>query len=144
MSTDQEELQKLTEKWLSCWRTSLSEPFDIETLRSLFHNGEILVVDNFDDKVVMLHSFDQYASTWNLSGFTEWSISCVETPKVLISIDLAVVTFVFVGRGKSQRGEPRSAAQHATHVWKKISGSWCIVHEHLTSDEASKFVGPRS
>lgn len=142
MLSDKDELLALTQKWFDCWRTEPDAPFNVERLRPLFHEGEVLVVDNFDDKVVVLRSFDAYAQTWNLSGFSEWRIAPVETPTVMLSVDLAVVTFVFVGRGRSLNGENRAAAQHGTHVWRKRENGWRIVHEHLTTDEATKYSMP--
>ncbi len=144
MTTQEAELLTLTQNWFDCWRTEPGSPFDVERLRPLFDDGEILVVDNFDDKVVVLKSFDEYAQTWNLSGFSEWKIAPVETPSVLISGDLAVITFVFVGQGRSLKGERRAAAQHGTHVWRKRSSGWRIVHEHLTTDDAAKFLNTRA
>lgn len=138
LSDETEELQSLTQRWFDNWRVGPGQPFDVEGLRPLFDTGEILVVDNFDDEVAVLHSFDQYAEMWNLSGFREWRIAPIKPPGVMISGDLAVVTFVFVGHGTSKSGEPRKAAQHGTHVWRKRTDEWRIVHEHLTTTEPPK------
>ncbi|WP_299682456.1 nuclear transport factor 2 family protein [uncultured Roseobacter sp.] len=119
--------------WFAAWNIG-TNAFDVEKLRPLFSTGEIHVVDNFDDKVVVLKSFDAYARTWTLSGFRSWSIAPIGKPQIRISGDLAVVTFVFVGHGPSTDGAKVSAAQHGTHVWVREGDGWRIVHEHLTTD----------
>lgn len=141
MSDDAEIILELTQRWLDTWRVGPDLPFDVERLRPIFSDEQILVIDDFDDKVAILRSFSEYAATWNLSGFKEWRIRPIAAPEVMLSGDLAVVTFTFIGKGLSKADEPRLAAQHGTHVWRKRSDRWQIVHEHLTTDDASKFNG---
>ncbi|WP_195820832.1 hypothetical protein [Roseobacter sp. MH60115] len=102
-------------RWFAAWNIG-TNPFDIERLRALFSTGQIHVVDSFDDKVVVLKSFDAYARTWTLSGFRSWSIVPIGEPQIRISGDLAVVTFAFLGDDISTRGDKASAAQHGTHA----------------------------
>ena len=119
--------------WFAAWNIGES-PFDVEKLRPLFSDGDIHVVDDFDDRVVVLKSFEDYARTWTLSGFRSWSITPIGEPVVRQSGELAVVTFAFSGKGVSTSGAEVSAAQHGTHVWALEDNRWRIVHEHLTTD----------
>lgn len=120
-------------KWFAAWNIG-TDAFDVEKLRPLFSTGEIHVVDNFDDKVVVLKSFEAYARTWTLSGFRSWSIEPIGEPRIRLSGNLAVVTFAFAGEGTLTTGAKVAAAQHGTHVWVLEDDTWRIVHEHLTTD----------
>ena len=142
MNTDERQIRKQLDLWFARWSPG-NEPFDAEALRPLFAEGRIHVVDDFGDEVVTIQDFDSYAGTWSpvMADFAEWSIRPHGQPVVQVSGDLAAVTFVFLGRGRTKGGEPAAAVQHGTQIWRKRKNRWVIVHEHLTSDNAAKYEG---
>lgn len=130
------EIRAQLDRWFAAWSPG-DRPFDADALRPLFADGEIHVVDDFGDRVVMIDSFDVYDATWTpvMTDFAEWRIRPVGRPVVHVSGDLGAVTFVFVGSGQTKDGNQVAVAQHGTQIWRKRGSAWVIVHEHLTSDQ---------
>ncbi|MBW4457187.1 MAG: nuclear transport factor 2 family protein [Nostoc indistinguendum CM1-VF10] len=129
-----QQIQQLTQQWVKLW--SPKDKAFGEGFEQIFATGdnEILVFDNFDGSVVVLHSLQEYLNTWIpvMQQFTFWEIAIEENLEISISGDLAVTTFSFVGGGRSKDGQDYKLRQHGTHVWKRINGQWRLVHEHLT------------
>jgi ketosteroid isomerase-like protein len=129
-----QQIQQLTQQWVKLW--SPKDKVFGEGFEQIFATGEneILVFDNFDGSVVVLHSLQEYLNTWIpvMQQFTFWEIAIEDDLEISISGDLAVTTFSFAGGGQSQDGQDYKLRQHGTHVWKRINGQWRLVHEHLT------------
>lgn len=110
-----------------------------EGLGDLFAPGEgaIHVVDDFEGGAIVIRSFEDYIATWSpvMSAFSYWSVQLVEDPEILVSGDLATVTFEFVAEARDKNGDIVSPnpGQHGTHIWLHDGASWRLVHEHLTN-----------
>lgn len=132
---DEATIRQLTEQWFQGWSPG-AEKFESEKLRSLFAQGEgeLLVFDDIGAQVAILHSWDEYCRTWEpfMEEFAYWAIQPAGEIQVLVDQNLAVTTFTWVGKGRYKDGREIAPKEHATHVWKKQSGRWVIVHEHLT------------
>lgn len=128
-------IRQLTEQWIKGWSPG-AEKFDTEKLRPLFAqgDGELLVFDDIGDRVAVLHSWDEYRQTWEpfMQEFAYWAIQPEGEIQVLVDGEIAVTTFIWVGKGRYKDGREITPRQHATHVWRKRAGRWVIVHEHLT------------
>ncbi len=140
--TAETEIRRQLDRWFSAWSPGDS-PFDAESMRSLFADDGIHVVDDFGDHVVTIGSFDDYVATWNpvMAPIASWAVRQVGQPVVHVAGDLAAVTFVFSGGGRTKDGDPLKIAQHGTQIWRKRGGTWVIVHEHLTSDKPENVEG---
>lgn len=134
-NSDEATIRQLTEEWFKGWSPG-TDKFDIEKLRTLFaqNEGEILVFDNIGASVVILHSWDEYRRTWEpfMEHFSDWAIRPEGEIQVMVDSNLAVTTFTLVASGRYKDGREIAAKQHATHVWRKQTHQWVIVHEHLT------------
>jgi ketosteroid isomerase-like protein len=133
--SDRQQIQQLTQQWVNLWNPK-EKPFTGEGFEQIFATGEneILVFDNFDGSVVVLHSLQEYLNTWVpvMQQFSFWEIAIEDNLEISISGDLAVTTFSFAGGGRSQDGQAYKLRQYTTHICQKINGQWRIVHEHLT------------
>jgi ketosteroid isomerase-like protein len=133
--SDRQQIQQLTQQWVKLWSPK-DKPFTGKGFEQIFATGEneILVFDNFDGSVVVLHSLQEYLNTWVpvMQQFSFWEIALEDNLEISISGDLAVTTFSFAGGGRSQDGQDYQLRQYGTHIWKQINGEWRIVHEHLT------------
>lgn len=96
--------------------------------------NEILVFDNFNNDVVVLHSLQEYLDTWIpvMQNFSYWEIQLEDNLNISIEGDLTVTTFSWVGGGKTKDGQEVKARQYGTHTWKRLNNQWRLVHEHLT------------
>lgn len=133
---DKVKIRELTEQWRSLWSPQ-DKPFTGESFESIFATGEnaILVFDNFDNGVVVLHSLQEYLDTWIpvMENFSYWEIKLEDNLSISIEGNLAVTTFSWVGGGKTKDGQEVKARQFGTHTWKRLDGEWRLVHEHLTA-----------
>lgn len=133
--TDKTEIRQLTEKWRSLWSPQ-DKPFTGEGFENIFatEENEILVFDNFDNGVVVLHSLQEYLDTWIpvMQNFSYWEIELEDNLEISIEGNLAVTTFSWVGGGKTKDGQEINTRQYGTHTWKRLKGEWRLVHEHLT------------
>lgn len=134
---DIKQIQQLTRQWVNLWSPK-DRPFTREGFEQIFSTDELLVFDNFDNSVVVLHSLQEYLDTWVpvMQQFVYWEIAIEDNLEISISGDLAVTTFSFAGGGRSKDGSDRKLHQYCTHVWKRFNGEWRIVHEHLTLGNA--------
>ena len=132
---DEATIRELTEQWRSLWSPQ-DKPFTGEGFENIFATGknEILVFDNFDNGVVVLHSLQEYLDTWIpvIQNFSYWEIQLEDNLTISIDGNLAVTTFSWVGGGKTQDGQEAKARQYGTHTWKRFNNEWRLVHEHLT------------
>ena len=137
-STNRAEIRRLTEQWINIWSPK-DKPFTGEGFEEIFATGknEILVFDNFQNEVVVLHSLEEYIDTWKplMKGFSYWNVDLEDNWSISIDGDLAVTTFSWVGGGKTKDGKEVKAKQYGTHTWKRLNGQWRLVHEHLTGGE---------
>ncbi|MDJ0616399.1 MAG: nuclear transport factor 2 family protein [Calothrix sp. MO_192.B10] len=137
-STDKTLIRQLTQKWVDIWSPK-DKPFTGEGFENIFATGEneILVFDNFDAGVVVLHSLQEYIDTWVpvMLNFNYWKIEIEDNLEISIQGDLAVTTFSWLGGGTSKDGQEVKVRQYGTHMWKHINGEWRLVHEHLTVGE---------
>lgn len=135
-TVDKAKISELTEQWRNIWSPK-DKPFIGEGFENIFATGEneILVFDNFDNGVVVLHSLSEYLDTWIpvMENFSYWSIQLEDNLEISIDGDLAVTTFSWIGGGKTTEGEEVKARQYGTHTWKRLNGEWRLVHEHLTA-----------
>jgi ketosteroid isomerase-like protein len=134
-TTDEAKIYELTEQWKKIWSPK-DKPFTGKGFENIFVVGknEILVFDNFGNRVVVLHSLQEYLDTWipAMQNFSYWEIQLEDNLKISIDGDLAVTTFSWVGGGKTKDGQEVKARQYATHTWKRLNDEWRLVHEHLT------------
>jgi ketosteroid isomerase-like protein len=140
MMSDRQQIQQLTQQWVKAWSPK-DKPFTGEDFEQIFATGEneILVFDNFDGSVVVLHSLQEYLNTWVpvMQQFSFWEIAIEDNLEMIIDGDLGVTTFSFAGGGRSKEGQYYKLRQYCTHVWKRIEGQWRIVREHLTVGNSS-------
>lgn len=133
---DEAEILQLTQEWRSLWSPQ-DKPFTGEGFENIFATGEneILVLDNIEGGVLVLHSLQEYLDTWipMMQNFSYWEIRFEDNLDISISEDLAVTTFSWVGGGKTQDGQEVKVRQYGTHMWKRLKGQWRLVHEHLTA-----------
>lgn len=134
-TADLAKIRELTEQWRKTWSPK-DRPFTGEGFDSIFAVGEnkILVFDNFDNSVVVLHSLTEYLDTWIpvMQNFSYWEIQLEDNLTISVDGDLAVTTFSWVGGGKTREGHEVKARQYGTHTWKRLNNEWRLVHEHLT------------
>ena len=132
---DEAKIRELTEQWRKIWSPQ-NKPFTGKGFENIFATGEneILVFDNFDNGVVVLHSLQEYLDTWIpvMENFSYQSIQLEDNLNISIDGNLAVTTFSWVGGGKTKEGQEIEARQYGTHTWKRLNGEWRLVHEHLT------------
>ena len=135
LTIDEAKIRELTEQWINIWSPQ-DKPFTGEGFEKIFstEENEILVFDNFDNGVVVLHSLQEYLDTWIpvMQNFSYWEIQLEDNLTISIDGNLAVTTFSWVGGGKTKDGEEVTAKQYGTHTWKRLNGEWRLVHEHLT------------
>lgn len=135
-TTDLAKIRALTEQWRKIWSPK-DRSFTGEGFENIFAVGknEILVFDNFDNSVVLIHSLTEYLNTWIpvMQNFSYWEIQLEDNLTISIDGDLAVTTFSWVGGGKTQDGQEVEARQYGTHTWKRLNSEWRLVHEHLTA-----------
>ncbi len=136
LTKDEIKIRELTEQWRSLWSPQ-DKPFTGKGFENIFAVGEneILVFDNFDNGVVVLHSLQEYLDTWIpvMQNFSYWEIQLEDNLTISIEGDLAVTTFSWVGGGKTKDGQEVKAKQYGTHTWKRLNSQWRLVHEHLTA-----------
>ena len=134
-TADTTKIRELTEQWRTIWSPH-DKPFTGEGFENIFATGEneILVFDNFDNGVVVLHSLKEYLDTWIpvMENFSYWSIQLEDNVNISIDGDLAVTTFSWIGGGKTKDGQEVEVRQYGTHTWKRLNDEWRLVHEHLT------------
>lgn len=134
-TNDELQIRELTKKWFEIWSPK-SEPFTGDGFEQVFATGEneILVFDNVQGGVVILRSLKDYINTWVpfMQAFSYWEIKPEGNIEVTISGDLAVSTFTWICNSCSKDGKELRIRQHGTHVWRRISNYWRLVHEHLT------------
>ncbi|WP_019507068.1 nuclear transport factor 2 family protein [Pleurocapsa sp. PCC 7319] len=132
---DKAKICELTEQWRSLWSPQ-DKTFTGKGFENLFatEENEILVFDNFDDGVVVLHSLQKYLDTWIpvMENFSYWEIKLEDNLSISIEGNLAVSTFSWIGAGRTKDGQEVKARQYGTHTWKRLDGEWRLVHEHLT------------
>jgi ketosteroid isomerase-like protein len=135
LTKDETVIHQLTEQWRTIWGPK-DKPFTGKGFENIFATGnnEILVFDNFDNSVVVLHSLQEYLDTWIpvMENFSFWEIQLEDNLNISIEGDLAVTTFSWVGGGKTKDGQEIKARQYGTHTWKRLNDEWRLVHEHLT------------
>jgi ketosteroid isomerase-like protein len=133
---DETEIRQLTEQWIDIWSPK-DQPLTGEGFENIFATGKnkILVFDNFDNGVVVLHSLQEYLDTWIpvMKNFSYWKIELEDNWEISVDRDLAVTTFSWVGSGKTKDGQEVKARQYGTHTWKRLDNEWRLVHEHLTA-----------
>ncbi|MEM8675915.1 MAG: nuclear transport factor 2 family protein [Cyanobacteria bacterium P01_G01_bin.67] len=133
---DKSTIQQLTAQWIDVWSPQ-DEAFTGKGLENIFATGdnEILVFDNFNNGVVVLHSLQEYLDTWIpiMQNFSYWKIQLEDNLNILIDGNLAVTTFSWIGGGKTPDGQEVQARQYGTHTWKRLDGEWKLVGEHLTA-----------
>ena len=136
LATDKTTIQQLTEQWRDIWSPK-DEPFTGKGFENIFATGEneILVFDNIDNGVVVLHSLKEYLDTWIrfMQNFSYWEIELEDNLNISVDGDLAVTTFSWIGGGKTKEGREVKARQYGTHTWKRLNNEWRLVHEHLTA-----------
>ena len=132
---DETEIRNLTQKWFNIW-SQKEKPFTGEGLEEVFAStGEMLVYDNFDGDVKIIRSVQEYIDTWvpvMQERFSYHEIQPEGEIEIQVDDNMALSTFVWVSNSKLKDGNKVSLRQYATHVWRKISGRWCLIHEHLT------------
>jgi ketosteroid isomerase-like protein len=133
---DEVEIRKLTDKWFEIW-SQKEKPFTGEGLEEVFaaKTGEMLVFDNFDGDVKIIRSVKEYIDTWVLIMQEQLSYHEIQPEgEIDLKVDgnMALSMFVWVSKSKLKNGTDISLKQYATHVWRKIDGRWCLIHEHLT------------
>lgn len=133
---DEVEIRKLTRKWFDIW-SQKEKPFTGAGLEEVFapKAGEMLVYDNFDGNVKIIRSAQEYIDTWvpvMQEQLSYHEISPEGEIEIVIDGNMALSTFVWVSNSKLKNGNNVSFRQYATHVWRKITGRWCLIHEHLT------------
>ena len=137
---DRQQIQQLTQQWVNLWSPK-DKPFTGEGFEQIFATGEneILVFDNFDGSVVVLHSLQEYLNTWVpvMQQFSFWEIAIEDNLTILLEGNLATTTFSFAGGGRSKDGTVYKLRQYGTHIWKRINLQWRLVHEHLTVGDSS-------
>jgi ketosteroid isomerase-like protein len=135
LTKDETVIHQLTEQWRTIWSPK-DKPFTGKGFENIFAigNNEILVFDNFDNSVVVLHSLEKYLDTWIpvMQNFSYWQIQLEDNLNISIAENLAVTTFSWVGGGKTKDGQEVNVRQYATHTWKRLNNQWRLVHEHLT------------
>lgn len=96
--------------------------------------NQILVFDNVKGSVVVLRSLKEYIDTWVpfMQAFSYWEINPEGDIEITVDGNLAVSTFTWVSNGRFKDGNVARIRQHCTHVWRRISNQWRLVHEHLT------------
>jgi ketosteroid isomerase-like protein len=131
--SDRIQIEQLTQQWVNLWSPK-DKPFTGVGFDRIFAKDKILVFDNFDNSVVVLHSLQEYLDTWVpvMQQFVDWEIAIEDNLEIAIDGDLAVTTFSFSGGGRSKDGQDYELRQHGTHMWKRIDRQWRLVHEHLT------------
>ena len=136
LKTDEAEILQLTQQWRSLWSPQ-DKPFTGEGFENIFATGEneILVFDNIEGSVVVLHSLQEYLDSWipMMQNFSYWEIQLEDNLDISVAGDLAVTTFSWLGGGKTQDGQEVKVRQYGTHMWKRLKGQWRLVHEHLTA-----------
>lgn len=135
-TNDEVEIRKLTRKWFYIW-SQKEKPFTGEDLEEVFASkaGEMLVYDNFDGDVKIIRSVQEYIDTWvpvMQERFAYHEIKSEGEIEIEVDGNMALSTFVWVSNSKLKNGNNVSLRQYATHVWRKINGRWCLIHEHLT------------
>lgn len=134
-TTDEAKIRELTEQWRAIWSPK-DKSFTGRGFENIFASeNKILVFDNFDNGVVVLHSLQEYLNTWIpvMENFSYWEIQLEDNLEISIDGDLAVTTFSWLGGGKTKDGQEVKARQYGTHTWKRLNGEWRLVHEHLTA-----------
>lgn len=135
LTKDETAIRQLTEQWRQVW-SHQDKTFTGKGFETIFATGknEILVFDNFDRGVVVLHSLQEYLDTWIpvMQNFSYWEIQLEDNLTISIDGNLAVTTFSWVGGGKSKDGREVTVRQYGTHTWKRLNDEWRLVHEHLT------------
>ncbi|MEL6931342.1 MAG: nuclear transport factor 2 family protein, partial [Cyanobacteria bacterium J06600_6] len=125
------QIRKLTQAWIDIWSPK-EKPFTGSGLENIFATGEneILVFDNFDNGVVVLHSLEEYLNTWIpvMQNFNYWEIQLEDNLTISVDGNLAVTTFSWVGGGKTKEGQDLRVRQYGTHTWKHLNDEWRIVH----------------
>jgi quinol monooxygenase YgiN/ketosteroid isomerase-like protein len=137
---DRFQLERLTQQWVNLWSPK-DKLFTGEGFENIFAKDKILVFDNFDNSVVVLHSLQEYLDTWvpfMQENISYWEVELEDNFEITINGDLAVTTFSWIGGGKGKDGRTIKAKQYGTHVWKRLNGQWRLVHEHLTGGEISE------
>lgn len=136
LETHKATIQQLAAQWVDVWSPG-AKPFTGGGLENIFATGEneILVFDNFDNGVVVLHSLQEYLDTWIpvMDNFSYWKIELEDNLNISIDGDLAVTTFSWIGGGKTKDGQDVKVSQYGTHTWKRLDNEWRLVHEHLTA-----------
>lgn len=134
-TADKDKIRALTEQWRETWSPQ-EQPFTGKGFENIFatRENEILVFDNFDNGVVVLHSLTEYLDTWIpvMKNFSYWEIQLEDNLTIAVDGDLAVTTFSWAGGGKTKDGQEVKARQYGTHTWKRLNNEWRLVHEHLT------------
>lgn len=134
-TADKAKIRELTEQWRMIWSPK-DKPFTGDSFKNIFATGEneILVFDNFDNSVVVLHSLQEYLDTWIpvMQNFSYWEIQLEDNLTISIDGDLAVTTFSWTGGGRTKDEKKVKARQYGTHTWKRFNDEWRLVHEHLT------------
>ncbi|MGL5807230.1 YybH family protein [Chroococcidiopsis sp.] len=133
---DEIEIKNLTQKWFDIW-SQKEKPFTGKGLEEVFASkaGEMLVYDDFDGDVKIIRSVREYIDTWIPVMQEQFSYHEIQPEgEIDLKIDdsMALSTFIWVSKSKLKNGTDISIRQYATHVWKKIDGRWCLIHEHLT------------
>ena len=134
-TADRAKIRALTELWRKTWSPQ-DKPFTGKGFEDIFatRENEILVFDNFDNGVVVLHSLTEYLETWIpvMKNFSYWEIQLEDNLTIAVNGDLAVTTFSWAGGGKTKDGQEVKARQYGTHTWKRLNDEWRLIHEHLT------------
>lgn len=134
-TNDELQIRELTKKWFEAWSPK-SEPFTGKGFDQVFATqpNQILVFDNVKGSVVVLRSLKEYIDTWVpfMQTFSYWEISPEGDIEITVDGNLAVSTFTWVSDGRFEDGNVATIRQHCTHVWRRISSQWRLVHEHLT------------
>ncbi|MBE9168413.1 hypothetical protein IQ238_13125 [Pleurocapsales cyanobacterium LEGE 06147] len=91
LNSDRQQIQQLTQQWINLWSPK-DKPFTGEGFEQIFATGEneILVFDNFDGSVVVLHSLQEYLDTWVpvMQQFAYWEIALEDNLEISILVPL--------------------------------------------------------
>ena len=84
---DEAKIYELTEQWRTIWSPQ-NKSFTGKGFENIFAAGEneILVFDNFNNSVVVLHSLQEYLDTWIpvMQNFSYWEIQLEDNLNISI------------------------------------------------------------
>lgn len=139
-SSDQSAIRSQLKRWRDLFsRTGEGKRYSLEGYEDLYLE-EMLTFDSYvpDWATTQIDGFENYRAIWERDvndSFPNWTIQQMDVLSVEMaeSGELAWSALNFWGEGVRANGERYQGSQHGTHVWRKVDGTWKIVHEHLTA-----------